>query len=111
MSGRSLALLGGRHLGELPVLGVELGGGRDLDALRVLQRALREGGEPAQRLDLVAEQLDAHGPLLGRRVDVEDAAAHGELAALDDLLLALVAARDQPLERLVEVELLARPRS
>ena len=40
-------------------------------------------------------------------IDVEDAAAHGELPALEDLLLALVAARDQPLERLVEVELLA----
>ena len=73
---------------------------------RPRQRALREGGEPAQRFDLVAEQLDPHRPLLGRRVDVEDPAAHGELAALGDLLLALVAARDQALERLVEVELL-----
>ena len=98
--------LRGRHLGELPVPGVELGRGCDLHTLRVLEGALGEGGEPAQRLHLVAEQLDAHRALLGGRVDVEDAAADGELPALDDLFLPFVAARDQPLERLVEVEVL-----
>ncbi len=102
--GPLLGLLLGRHLRELPVLRAELRGRRDLDALRVRERSLREGREPAQRLDLVAEQLDPDRPLLGRGVDVEDAAAHGELPALEDLLLALVAARHEPRERLVEVE-------
>ncbi len=94
-------------LGQLAVLGAELGGGRDLDLFGLAQRALGEGREPAQRLDLVAEQLDPHRPLLGRGVDVEDASAHRELAALEDLLLALVAQLDQALERLLEVDLLA----
>ena len=71
-----------RQLGQFAVLGVELGGRRQLDPLGLAQRALGEGREPAQRVDLVAEQLDPHRPLLGRRVDVENAAADGELAAL-----------------------------
>ena len=84
-----------RQLGELAVLDVELGGRRQLDPLGVAERALGEGREPAHRLDLVAEELDPHRPLLGRREDVEDAAAQGELAALLDLLDALVAGRDE----------------
>ena len=73
------------------MLGVELGGRRQLDPLGVAERALGEGREPAHRLDLVAEELDPHRPLLGRREDVEDAAADRELAALLDLLDPLVA--------------------
>ena len=75
--------------------GAELGGGGDLDAVCLLERALGEGGEPGQALDLDVEQLAAHGALLGGGVDVEDVAAHRELAALLDLVDALVAARDQ----------------
>ena len=108
--GRLLALLGGLHrrqLGELAVLGVELGGRRQLDPLGLAERALGEGREPAHRLDLVAEQLDPHRPLLGRRVDVEDAAADGELAALLDLLDPFVAGRDEVLGDRAEVDLLA----
>ena len=105
-SGRSPSSRRG-HLGQLPVGGVQLRRGCDLDRLGVGQRALREGREPPQRLDLVAEQLDPHGALLGGRVDVEDAAPHRELAALEHLVLAAVAAGDQPLQDLVEVDLLA----
>ena len=104
------ALLGGfqrRQLGQLAVLGVELGRRRQLDPLGLAQRALGEGREPAHRLDLVAEQLDPHRPLLGRRVDVEDAAADRELAALLDLLDPLVAGRDEVLGDGAEVDLLA----
>ncbi len=105
--GALLGLLLGRQLGKLAVLGPELRGRCDLDALRLRERALRERREPAQGFDLVAEQLHPHGPFLGRRIDVEDASAHRELTALEDLLAALVAARNQLRERLVEVELLA----
>ena len=94
-------------LGQLSVLGRELGGGRDLDALGVAQRALGEGGEPAQRLDLVAEQVDADGPVLGGGKEVEQAAADGELAAVLDLVDALVAGRDELERRLVEVDQVA----
>ena len=89
------------------MLGVELGGGGQLDPLRLAQRALGEGREPAHRLDLVAEQLDPHRPLLGRREDVEDAAADGELAPLLDLVDPLVAGRDEVVAERAEVDLLA----
>ena len=104
MSGRSSSSLGGRDLGQLAVLGRQLGRGRDLDALGLLERALGEGREPGQPLDLDVEQLAAHRALLGGRVDVEDVAADGELAAVLDLVDALVAAGHEPLGGLVEVD-------
>ena len=107
MSGRSSAALERRDLGELAVLGGELGGGRDLDGLGVAERALRERREPAQRLDLVVEQVDADRALLGRRVDVEQPAADRELAAVLDLVDALVPGGDEVARALVEVEQLA----
>ena len=94
----------GGDLGQLAVLGGELGGGRDLHALGLLERALGEGGEPGQALDLDVEQLAANRALLGGGVDVEDVAADGELAALLDLVDALVAAGDELRRDLVEVE-------
>ena len=100
-------LVGRGDLGQLAVLGRELGGGRDLDAVGLPQAALREGGEPAQRLDLDVEEVDADGALLGRRVDVEQAAADRELAAVLDLVDALVAGGDELLGGLVEVEQVA----
>src|SRR5207244_441105 len=63
--------------------------------------------EPADRLDLVAEQLDPRRPVLGRRENVEDAAADRELPALLDLVGPLVAERDQALGDVAEVDLLA----
>ena len=104
------ALVGALERGDLrqlAVLGGELGGGRDLDGLGVAERALRERGEPAQRLDLVVEEVDADRALLRRRVDVEQAAADRELAAVLDLVDALVARGDEVGGRLVEVEQLA----
>ena len=94
-------------LGQLAVLGGELRGGGDLDRLGVAERALGEGGEPAQRLDLVVEEVDADGALLRGGVDVEEAAADGELAAVLDLVDALVARGDEVGGGLVEVEQLA----
>ena len=105
MSGRSSSR--SRDLGQLAVLGRELGRGRDLDALGLPQAALGEGREPAQRLDLDVEHVDADGALLGRRVDVEQAAADRELAAVLDLVDALVAGGDELLRGLVEVEQVA----
>ena len=105
--GAVLGVLERGDLGQLAVLGRELGGRGDLDPLPLPQRALGEGREPAQRLDLDVEELDAHGALLGRRVDVEQAAASRELPAVLDLVDALVARRDELAERLVEVDQLA----
>jgi hypothetical protein len=78
-------------LRRLPVLGGELRRGLELDPDGVAERALGEDREPAERLDLVAEELDPDGALLGRRVDVEDAAPDRELAALLDLIDPVVA--------------------
>jgi hypothetical protein len=97
--------LEGGERGELAVVGVELGSGCQLDHLGLAEAALGEGREPAHRLDLVAEELDPHGAVLGRRVDVEDAAADGELAALLDLLGAFVAGGDEVLGDGPEVDL------
>ena len=97
----------GGHLRQLSVLGAELGGGRDLHPLGLLQRALGERREPGEPLHLDVEQLAAHRALLGGRVDVEDVAANGELAALLHLIDALVATGHQLSGHLVEVEQLA----
>ena len=68
-----------------------LRGGIDRARLDGMQRALRERRERADRLHLVAEELDAKRLASGRREDVDDAAANGELTAVVDPLDALVA--------------------
>ena len=93
-----------RDLGQLSVLLRELGGRRDLDHLGVAERALREGREPTQRLDLVAEQVDPDGAVLGCREQVEQASADRELAAVLDLIDALIAGGDQLAGGLVEIQ-------
>ena len=72
-------------------------------------RALVGDGERAQLAHLVAPELDAHGVLGGRREDVDDAAADGELAAGGDHLDAGVGQLDEPDQQLVEVVLVADP--
>ena len=97
-------VLEGGDLGQLAMLEGELGRWGHLDAVSVVQRALGEGGEPAQRLDLVAEQVDTDGAVLGGREHVEQAAADGELATVLDLVHALVAGGDEVHGGLVEVD-------
>ncbi len=94
----------GGRLGVRAMLRGQLGRRRDLDLGQVVERALREGAEPPQGLDLDVEQVDAHGPVLGRRVDVQDAAAHRELASVVDLVHALVAGADEILGQFVEID-------
>ena len=72
-----------------------------------LERALVGDLEPAHLLDGVAPELDADRVLLGRREDVDDAAAHGELAALLHQLHPGVREVDQPAHDVVGVDLLA----
>ena len=68
-------------------------------------RPLVGDGEHPHLGDLVAPELDAHGVLGGGREDVEDAAAHRELAALADHVDAGVGQVDQPGDHVVEVGL------
>ena len=72
-----------------------------------LEGALVGDLEPADLLDGVAPELDPQRVLLGRREDVEDAAADGELAALLDQVDPGVGRRRQPLDDVVEVDLVA----
>jgi hypothetical protein len=58
--------------------------GENFDSVRFTGRALRLGVERAQRVDLVVEEVDADRRGAARRVDVEDGAAHRELAGLGD---------------------------
>ena len=70
--------------------------GGELHALdRLGQRPLVGDREGAQLLDLVAEELDAHGVVGRGREHVEDAAAHGELAAAGDHVDARVGEVDE----------------
>ena len=72
------------------------------------RRALVGHRELRQPVDLVAPQVDAHRMVGGRRVHVDDRAAHRELTARLDLVLAPVAHRDELLDERVTVELRAR---
>src|SRR5205823_6299847 len=74
-------------------------------ALDRVEGALRERREGPHGLDRVAEQLDAERLVAGRRVDVDDAAADGELAALVDPLDALVAGERELLRQAVDPRL------
>ena len=76
--------LGGR--GRIPFeVGHEACGGAAAD------RALGAYFELADRVDLISEELDAHGVIAREGEDVEDAAAQGHLARLFDELDALEA--------------------
>ena len=84
-----------------------LGGGIDRRRLHLAQRALRERREGADLLDLVAEELDAQRLAAGRREDVDQAAADGELPPLLDTLDALVARRGEVLGERLDARLVA----
>jgi hypothetical protein len=73
-----------------------------------VQRALRERRKGAHRLDLVAEELDPQRFASGRREDVDQAAAHGELSALLDAVDALVAGEGEALGERVQPGRVAR---
>ena len=101
---RRLVLVGERRLGQVEPA---LGGGPDRRALDRVQRALREGREGADALDLVAEELDPQRLAAGGRVDVDDPAAERELAALLDAVDALVAGEREVLGERVDARLVA----
>ena len=100
-----LALLADRRdLGQLTVLGAQLGGRLDCHPLDLLQRPLGEGGEEREAFDLDVEHLAAHRALLGGGVHVEDVSPDRELTAVLHLFGVLVPAGHQLSGGLVEVE-------
>src|SRR4051794_33334952 len=74
-----------------------------------MERALREGREGSHRLDLVAEELDPEGLAARGREDVDDAAAHRELAAVVHPLDPLVAGKRERLRQAVDAWLETGP--
>ena len=79
----------------------------DRHLVDVSERALRERRERADPLDLVAEELDPDGLAAGRREDVDEPAANGELSALLDPLDPLVPGERERLGEQLEPRLLA----
>ena len=104
----------GVGLAELPgpsadVVGQQqLTAGRCPEPLDLLQRALVGHREGADLLDLVAPELHAQGVFLGRREDVDDASADGELATLLDQVDARVGGVGQAAYDVVERRLVTR---
>ena len=82
----------GAHL----VGGDELAAPEQLHRAQAVERALVAGIELGQTVDLVPPQVDAHRQLGGRREDVDDPAAHGQLATVLDLVLASVPEAHEP---------------
>ena len=85
----------------------ELAARRRPEPLHLVHRALVGDREAADLVDLVAEELHAQGVLLGRREDVDDATADGELATLLDQVDAGVRRTDEPAYDVLELDLLA----
>ena len=85
-----------------------LRGGEDDDLGHRMERSLRERRERAHLLDLVSEELDAHGLAAGAREDVHEAATNRDLASFVDPLHPLVAGERERLDEVVEADLLAR---
>ena len=84
------------------------GGGEQLQRLGGPQAALVGGVEAADALDLVAEEIDAQAILLARREQVEQAAAHRELALIGDGVDAVEAVRNEQLGQRIAVDPLPR---
>ena len=82
-------------------------GRRPQTVLGDLEAALVGDLEPADLLDGVAPELHPDGVLLGGREDVEDAAAHGELAPALDEVGARVGGGGQGLDDVLQRRLVA----
>ena len=81
----------------------QLAARRRPEPLDLLEGALVGDREGADLLDVVAPELHPERVLLGRREDVDDAAADGELAALLDQVDAGVRRVGEPAHDVVEV--------
>ena len=90
----------GAHLGGRQ----ELAAREHIDVPDVVRAALVPDRELGETLDLVAPLVDPHRVLRRRGEDVDDGAAHRDLAPSLHLVLAPVAHADQTLHQLVPVD-------
>ena len=91
--------------GAQGVVGDQLSDGRHVDRGDLLGGQLRGRDEFAERLDLIAPELQARGTPGGTGEDVDDAAPHRELAAVLHHVGPRVAEVDEPLGQVVGREL------
>ena len=92
------AIVRGRESGEIP-----FARGEDRDGLQLAHDALGRQGDRADALDLIPPPFHPDGRAAGTREDVDDTAAHRELAGPRGPVHPLVAEDDQSLERRVEL--------
>ncbi len=83
---------------RLSVGQADLGGRRDRDTIQPAHRLLAGDIELADRLDLVPEKLDSDRVREREGEQVNNPPAHGDIAALADLVLGAVPERQQPLD-------------
>ncbi len=86
-----------------------MGGREDLQLLLGAYPLAGQRVDDRDRLDLVAEQLDAHRRLLVRRVDLDDVAAHPKLAPHQIEVVSLVLHVDQAAQQLPLIDRLPHP--
>ena len=89
----------GMECGRTVVREQELRRGQQRDHVRRADRSLVGGIEEPDRVDLVPEQLDAHGKGRRRREDIDDPAAPRELALAGDLEDGAVAEAEEVAEQ------------
>ena len=83
--------------------------GNDEDLIGRAGRSLRRRIEPSQRLDHVADELDAHRLGVGRRKHIDDAAANREGAVLVDRILASEPGVDEQIGQIAAARFPCRP--
>ena len=97
------------HRGQQPLCHRRLGQRQQLGLVQAGLRALRLRIEFADGLNLVAEELDAHRPVVLGRIDVENSAAPRELARHFDQVHLRVAHRGQVAGEHFDVDFFAAP--
>ncbi|MNU90270.1 hypothetical protein D3C71_801310 [compost metagenome] len=97
----------GQHLGQAGLVHRHFAAGQHLHCRDLVQRALRFGIERADGVDVLVQQFDAQRRIGAHRVDVEQAAAHGEITRVQHLRHIAVAGAFQPTLFRIHVQALA----
>ena len=92
---------------DRPVVQEKLADRLQGEGLEALGRALGGGIEAADAVQIVTEKIEAQGLRLARRKDIDDAAAHGELAGLAHRPGAAVSVGQQEGHQIVGIETLS----
>lgn len=92
---------------EVSAKQAEFPGGGEEYGVRGFAGDLGLGVEVADGIEIVAEELQAHGPGAGEGVDIDDATAEGDLTFLSDLGLGFVGLVFEPFDEVHGIALVA----